>query len=111
MQHISWEDFEKVEMRIGTITEVAAFPQAHKPAYKLKIDLGELGIKQSSAQITKLYTREELLGKQVLCVTNFPPKQIANYISEVLVTGFPLGKGKIILAVADKPLPNGTILA
>lgn len=108
---IKWEDFEKVELRIGTIIEVEDFPEAKKPAYKLKIDFGKFGIKKSSAQITDLYKKEELKGKQVLCVTNFPPKQIGNFMSECLTTGFVLDDGKVVIAVPERKVPNGVKLA
>jgi tRNA-binding protein len=112
METISWQDFEKVNLVAGTIIQVDDFPKARKPAFKLRIDLGpEIGIKASSAQITTRYTKEQLLGKQVLCVTNFPPKQIADFKSEVLTTGFILPDGEVILASPDFEVPNGTRLA
>lgn len=110
MRMINWDDFMKIDMRVGTVVEASPFPEARKPAYKLKIDLGpELGIKKSSAQITAHYKAEEIVGKQVLCVVNFPPKQIGPYVSEVLTTGFILENG-VVLAVSDKAIPNGSRL-
>lgn len=112
MSEITFRDFQAVELRVGTIVEVEDFPEARHPAYKLKIDFGApLGIKKSSAQITQLYTREELLGKQIIAVTNFPPKQIGPIRSEVLVTGFYGEDGAVTLAVPDKPTTNGNRLA
>jgi tRNA-binding protein len=104
---ISWNDFEKVELRVGTIVEVSNFPKARKAAYKLKIDFGEFGIKQSSAQITELYSQDELLGKQIVAVTNFPPKQIADFMSECLVTGVVNGNDPVVLLQPDKQVKNG----
>lgn len=105
---IKWNDFEKIDIRVGTIIEVADFPKARKPAYKLKIDFGPmLGIKQSSAQITSHYNKEDLLKKQVVAVVNFPPKQIADFISECLVLGIYDTNNDVILLKPDKPTANG----
>ncbi len=111
MEEISWGEFEKVELRVGTIQSVEDFPEARKPAYKLKIDFGELGIKKSSAQITDLYTKDDLVGKQVIAVMNFPAKQVGPFISEVLTTGLYREDGTVALVVPDKNVPNGAKLA
>ena len=110
MHQISWDDLEKVELRAGTILEVIDFPEARKPAYQLKVDFGEFGIKWSSAQITKHYIKEELPGRQIVGVINFPKKQIANFMSEFLVTGFADENGDIVLTSVDKQVPNGSKL-
>ena len=104
---LSWEDFEKVDIRTGTIVEVADFPKANKPAYQLKIDFGALGIKNSSAQITSLYTKEDLIGMQVTAVVNFPPKQIANFFSECLVLGAVGKNGEVTLLNPSQKTLNG----
>ena len=108
---ISWEDFEKVEMRTGTIVEALDFPEARNPAYKLKIDFGALGLKQSSAKITRLYKKEELVGRQIIAVTNFPPKQVAGFKSECLVLGVVLGDKDVVLLQPGKKTENGERIA
>lgn len=110
MEEISWSDFEKVSLKVGTVLDVLDFPEARKPAFKLKVDFGEYGIKWSSAQITKHYSKEDLIGRQVLGVLNFPKKQIANFISEFLVTGFSDQDGNIVLAAVEREVPNGSSL-
>jgi len=108
MKTISWTDFEQVELRVGTIVEAAEFPEARKPAYKIKVDFGpEIGIKQSSAQITDLYSREELVGRQIVGVVNFPQKQIGPFRSECLIAGFYRDDDTVVLAVPDKKVGNG----
>lgn len=112
MELISWEQFGLVELRVGTVIEVADFPEARKPAYKLKVDFGaDIGVKQSSAQITALYSKEQLLGKQVLGVVNFPTKQIGPFRSECLITGFYRPDGAVVLAVPEQSVQNGSKLA
>ena len=108
MGTINWQDFEKVEMRVGTIVQVDDFPEAKKPAYKLTIDFGEFGIKKSSAQITVLYKKEDLVGIQVVGVINFPPKQIGPFISECLTTGFSDENGNVVLTMPERKVPNGS---
>ena len=108
---ITWQDFEKVELRIGTIIEIDDFPKARKPAYKLKIDFGQLGLKQSSAQITELYAKDDLLGKQIIAVVNFPKKQIADFMSECLVTGVVDGSEPVVLLQPERKVKNGLRIA
>lgn len=110
MEQITWGDFEKVELRVGTILEAFEFPEARRPAYKVKVDFGEFGIKMSSAQITKHYTLEELPGKQIVAVVNFPKKQIGKFMSEFLVTGFADENGDIVLTSVERKVPNGSKL-
>jgi tRNA-binding protein len=105
---ISYADFEKVDVRVGTIVGVEPFPEARKPAYKLRVDFGAaIGVKRSSAQITVHYTPEQLMGRKVAAVVNFPPKRIGPAVSEVLVLGFPDDKGAVVLVGVDRPVPDG----
>jgi tRNA-binding protein len=106
-EETSFEDFIKVDVRIGTITEVKEFPKAKKPAYQILIDFGTIGIKKSSAQITELYTKEKLLGKQVIAIINFNPRQIANFISECLILGVYNKDGHVVLLQTSQPIKNG----
>ena len=108
---ITWEEFERVELRVGTIVAVEAFPEAKKPAWKVTVDFGpEIGTRRSSARITDLYSREELLGRQVVGVVNFPPKRIGPFVSECLITGFYREDGTVVLAVPERSVPNGAKL-
>ena len=112
MRNITWDEFIKVEIRVGTIIEVNDFPEAINPAYQLKVDLGkEIGIKQSSAQITDLYSKEDLIGQQVIVVANLSPKKIGPFISDCLVTGFYTKNKAVVLVVPDKKIANGSLLA
>ncbi|MBC6489408.1 tRNA-binding protein [Flavihumibacter stibioxidans] len=104
---ISWNDFEKVDMRVGTITEATVFAKARKPAYRLTIDFGSMGIRRSSAQITSLYEPAELVGRQVIAVVNFPPKQIADFMSECLVLGIYNENNEVVLLQPERPVANG----
>ena len=108
MNTISWDDFEKVEIRVGTVLTAERFPEARNPACKMTIDFGPLGVKQTSAQITKRYGPAQLVGRQVLAVTNFGPKKIAGFRSEVLVLGAVAGEGDVVLLNVDEEVPNGT---
>jgi tRNA-binding protein len=111
MDTITWTDFEQVDLRAGTIIRTEDFPEARKPAYKVWVDFGEeLGVKKTSAQITTLYAKEDLPGKQIIGVVNFAPKQIGNFISEFLLTGFPDENGAIVVATTQQPVPNGSRL-
>ncbi|KGO99020.1 tRNA-binding protein [Novilysobacter defluvii] len=111
MQEIGWEDFSKVELRVGRISRAEPFPQARKPAYILHVDFGpDIGVRKSSAQVTALYSAEELVGRQVVGVVNFPRKQIGPLMSECLVTGFDDGEGRVALCVPDREVPLGTRL-
>ena len=111
MAPLTFSEFDRVEIRVGTIVAADDFPEARKPAYRLTIDFGEaLGTKRSSAQITELYGREDLVGRQVLAVINFPPKRIAGFPSEVLTLGVDDASGNVVLAAVDRPVPNGTRL-
>ena len=111
MKPISWQDFEKIELRAGTITRVEDFSEARKPAYKIWADFGDFGMMKSSAQITELYSKADLIGRQVIGVVNFPPKQIGTFMSEFLVTGFILESGAVVLAEPQQRVPNGSRLA
>jgi tRNA-binding protein len=110
MQKITWEDFEKIEIRAGTITKVEPFLEARNPAYKIWVDFGELGVRKTSAQITKLYNPEDLIGRQVVCVVNFPEKQIGPFKSQFLLTGFPTNDG-VVITSTERRVPNGMRLA
>ena len=110
MKNIKWNIFKKIEIRVGTIIKVEDFPEAIKPAYQLKVDFGEeIGIKKSSAQITDLYSKDSLIGKQVVVIVNLPPKKIGPFISECLITGFYKNKS-VVLTIPDKNVPNGSLL-
>lgn len=108
---IKFDDFLKVDIRVGTVLEVEPYPDARKPSYKLKIDFGHtIGIKRSVAQITKYYTQETLVGRQVAAIINFPPRQIGKFMSEVLTLGFPSNEGEVVLIQPERPVPNGSRL-
>jgi len=112
MKQITWQEFESIELRAGTIIAVEDFPEAKKAAYKITVDFGpEIGVKKSSAQLTKLYSKEDLLGRQIIGVVNFPPKQIGPIRSEVLITGFYKEAGAVVLAIPERQVPDGTKLA
>jgi tRNA-binding protein len=105
---ITFDDFLKVDIRVGTIISVEDFPEARRPAYRLRVDFGpEIGVKRSSAQLPALYAKEDLVGRQVAAVVNFPPRQIGKFMSEILVLGFPDAEGRVVLIQPDRPIPNG----
>ena len=108
MKAISWSDFEKVDMRVGVVVDAKEFPGARKPAYQLWVDLGSLGVKRSSAQLTHRYRPEDLMGRQVVCVVNFPPKQVGPFVSEVLVMGAYTERGEVVLLRPDSPVTPGS---
>lgn len=111
MTPITFDDFLKTDIRVGSIVDVQPFPEARKPAWKLTIDLGpDIGLKRSSAQITALYTSQDLMGRQVACVVNLGPRQIGPFISEVLTLGFPDAEGNVVLVMPERPVPNGARL-
>ncbi|MDH3378726.1 MAG: tRNA-binding protein [Gammaproteobacteria bacterium] len=112
MKEISWEEFAQVELRVGTVIDVEEFPEARKPAYKVKVDFGaDIGVKKSSAQITDLYSKDELVGRQVVGVVNFPKKQIGPFFSEFLLTGFTQADGSVVLAQPERSVTDGGKLA
>lgn len=110
MEEIQWSDFEKVLLKVGTILEVLDFPEARKAAFKVRVDFGDFGIKWTSAQITKHYSKEDLIGRQIVGLINLPPKQIANFMSEFLLTGFADQNGDIVLVAVERAVPNGSSL-
>ncbi|MEX2536028.1 MAG: tRNA-binding protein [Trueperaceae bacterium] len=107
---VTWDEFAKVELRVGTVVRTEAFPKARKPAYKIWVDFGGLGVKQTSAQVTAVYGAEELVGRQVLGVVNLPPKRIAGFESQFLLTGFAGEDGGVVLAQPERSVPNGSKL-
>ena len=111
MAQITFEDFAAVDIRVGRIVQVDDFPKARKPAFKLRIDFGDLGVKTSSAQITKHYAKQDITGRLVLAVVNFPPRQIADFFSEVLTLGVVVGEGDIVLVQPDREVPLGMRIA